>query len=196
MLLTFLFSIVPNWPIVLVFLGVASRLMLAPVQKFTIDQQKRISQLKPRLDALSRAHKSRVSRLNEDDRRAELAGHLRDIHNLKRSHGVRDGWMFLSTLAQLPVFIWLYRSIQSHSLLMHASYAWVPSLLAPDPLFVLPIAAALAAYLSARSQKANPWLQSGMTLAFSAALPSAVVIYSIAGKLTQLGLTWSFHRTV
>lgn len=179
-MLSFLFSIVPNWPIVLVLTGVASRLAFAPLQKFALDQQRRLARAKPEIDQLSR-----------DD----LQKYVAESGRIKRAHGVKEGWLLLSTFAQMPVLIWLYRAIRANGALAGVGVAWIPSLAHADPFFILPLIAAIVALISAQRSgfKMSPWIQSAMTFAFIFALPAGVAIYSIAAQLTQMALQWNFQ---
>jgi len=181
-MLSFLFSIVPNWPLILMFVGVVSRLAFAPIQRFVFDQQRKLQEAKPEIDKLSR-----------EDARLFLTESAR----IKRTHGVKESWLLFATVAQIPVFIWLYRAIRENSALANVGFAWIPSLGHADPFFVLPLLAAVLALWSASSShgfKMTSYLQSAVTFALIMALPAGVAIYSIAAQLTQLALQSSFQK--
>jgi YidC/Oxa1 family membrane protein insertase len=185
-MLSLLFSVVPNWPLVLILIGIGSRLLLAPLQQVALVQQQRLAKAKPELDELLHRHS-----------KESFADTVQASRRVKREHGVRESWLLIATFAQLPIFIWLYHAIRSEAALQTVRVAWMPSLAAPDPLFILPLIAAAVAYWALRgpkSLKLSPWFQSALTFAFVFALPSGVAIYSIAAQVTQGILQRTFVR--
>ena len=131
-MLMFLYSVIPSWPLVLMFIGAGSRVLLFPLQAFAFRQQVRLAGVQPRLAKLRKAHSA-----GADARRLFV-----ESPRVKRESGAREGWLLVSTLAQVPVFIWLFKIIRGHGVLTAVSLAWIPSLAHPDPFSILPLVAA------------------------------------------------------
>ncbi|NLK94938.1 MAG: membrane protein insertase YidC [Clostridiales bacterium] len=109
----------------------------------------------------------------------------------------------LPTLLPLPILMALYYVFYNMTAIEGKSFLWLNDLGAPDPLYILPILAAITTYLpSALMTKATPQAEGGMNMGpmnigmsvfmgyMAMKFDSILVIYWILGGIIQLVTTY------
>lgn len=109
----------------------------------------------------------------------------------------------LPTLLPLPILMALYYVFYNMTAIEGKSFLWLTDLGAPDPLYILPILAAITTYLpSALMTKATPQAEGGMNMGpmnigmsvfmgyMAMKFDSILVIYWILGGIIQLATTY------
>ena len=172
------YMIIPNWGMAIVLLTLVIRLVLFPLQIFTLRQQEKMKRLKPKLDELQ-------ERLKSDGRR-----HLAERSVLLKENGVKPWVTMLLTLIQLPLLISMFKAISQNQALQSASFVWIPNLAAADPTFILPILLSMACWLQYRRQSQDGPRAMGSVLAianfaFMVTMPAGVGLYSLVSTALQ-----------
>lgn len=171
-------AVMPNWALALVLLTTLIRLLLFPLQVLSLREQAKLKALKPRLDRLQEMYK--------DDGRTLL----RERSVLLREAGSRPWLALLTALVPLPIFISLYKTLSVSAELKAASLAWIPSLAATDPLFVLPLLAASLTWLQSRESRAAnlslAYLLPALSFFFLVTMPAGLALYSVTNSALQV----------
>jgi YidC/Oxa1 family membrane protein insertase len=171
------YTIIPNWGMAIVLLTITIRVVLFPLQIFTLRQQEKMKQLKPQLDSLQERFKSDGRRL------------LAERSAILKENGARPWVTMLLTLIQLPLLISMFKAISDNPALQSASFVWIPNLAAADPTFILPILLSLACWLQYRGQNQEGTIGSILAIAnfaFMVTMPAGVGLYSLANTALQL----------
>ena len=171
------YTIIPNWGMAIVLLTIAIRVVLFPLQIFTLRQQEKMKQLKPQLDSLQERFKSDGRRL------------LAERSAILIENGARPWVTMLLTLIQLPLLISMFKAISDNPALQSASFVWIPNLAAADPTFILPILLSLACWLQYWGQNQEGTIGSILAIAnfaFMVTMPAGVGLYSLANTALQL----------
>ena len=171
------YTIIPNWGMAIVLLTIAIRVVLFPLQIFTLRQQEKMKQLKPQLDSLQERFKSDGRRL------------LAERSAILKENGARPWVTMLLTLIQLPLLISMFKAISDNPALQSASFVWIPNLAAADPTFILPILLSLACWLQYWGQNQEGTIGSILAIAnfaFMVTMPAGVGLYSLANTALQL----------
>lgn len=173
------YTIIPNWGMAIVLLTVVIRVVLFPLQIFTLRQQEKMKRLKPKLDELQERFKSDGRRL------------LTERSVLLKESGARPWVTMLLTLIQLPLLISMFKAISQDQALQSASFVWIPNLAAADPTFILPLLLSLACWLQFRGQNQEGPRAMGFVLAvanfaFMVTMPAGVGLYSLVSTVLQL----------
>jgi YidC/Oxa1 family membrane protein insertase len=175
-----------HWGWTILALAITVRALLFPLQVFTFKQQRLLAKIQPELDDLSKQHKDDPMKL------------FKAMGDVKKREGVKTGLTFLSSLVQLPLFMSIYKSFSNFHALTAGSFAWLPTLGAPDPLFIFPVVMAVTSYFQQRmapqsNAQANPQMTAVMkfmplmSLAFMVMMPSGLVFYYAVSGVLQLG---------
>lgn len=147
-LLYFIYSIVQNYGVSIIIFSIIAKLILLP---FTIKQtksMKEMSMINPELQKLQQKYKNNKQKLNEETMK------------LYQEHGVNPLGGCLPLLLQFPVIIGLFTVLREPHLwvftepgqfeMVNKAFLWLKDLGNPDPLYILPILAALTTYLSTK----------------------------------------------
>jgi YidC/Oxa1 family membrane protein insertase len=155
-----------------------ARLALLPlgirIARAAANQQRTMARLQPALDALRRTHKNNSKRLAEETSR------------LLTREGVSPFSVggCLGSLAQIPVFVALYSSVQQAAA-VGGRFLWIRDLAKPD--WPLAIAATIFTVLATATGGVVPSQNRTMILSISAAVTIAILSKTAAG----VGLYWA-----
>jgi YidC/Oxa1 family membrane protein insertase len=181
-LISFFQSSFQNWGLTILVSALLIRGLLFPLQIFNFKQQSRLKNIQPALDEAS-------VRFKEDPLRL-----YKELSQIKKRAGVRTGVSLLAALIQMPIFISIYRAFSSMQILLGGSFAWLISLGAPDPFFILPAIVAVTSFFQQR-RMAAPSSGAGilplkfmplLSFVFMVSLPSGLVGYYAVSGLLQL----------
>lgn len=126
-LLGSLYTFTASWGLSIILLTIALRVMLYPINAWTIRTQIKTQMLGPKIAEVKERYK-------DDPKRAQL-----EQFNLYRSHGVNPiAGGCLPLLIQMPFLFGMFDVLRTHPELKGASFIsphWIPDLSAPDVLF-------------------------------------------------------------
>lgn len=125
-LLKMFHSVIPSYGVAIILLCVLSKIVLYPLSYKQAQMQKKMAILQPKIAELKEKFKDDQQRLSQEQMK------------LWKKHGVNPASGCLPMLAQIPIFIALYRTIQSSIDLRGAPFLWIPDLSLPDMTFFVP----------------------------------------------------------
>lgn len=179
--LSALHSFSGSWVASIALLAVLLKVIFFPTQLFAFRQQEKLLRIKPELDAIAEKHQKNPLRIYQESA------------SLKQRSGVKTAWTFVTSLAPLPIFFSVYRVFATVPSIMIGGFAWIPSFAAPDPLYILPLIVAIAAFGQQTLFPAGgvkPEMARVMrfmpvaSLIFMVTLPSGLVLYyAVSGVL-------------
>jgi len=187
--LLFFQGLVINWGLAIMLLTVAVKLVLYPVTQRSYESMEKMKLIQPQLTELQKKY--------ENDKQ-QLA--MQQMELFKRE-GVSPLGGCLPMLAQMPIYIALYRTIWGSTELYNAPLAlWIKDMSQPDPFFVLPLLLGVLMWVQnklmppptgggemqqqmAQVQKFMPFLFTMMMLF----LPSGLVLYIFVNMVLSLG---------
>jgi len=126
-LLNVFYAIIPSYGLAIILLCVLSKLLLYPLTYKQAQTQKKMAVLQPKIAELKEKYKDDSQKLSQEQMK------------LWKKHGVNPMGGCLPMVAQIPIFIALYRTIQSSIDLRGASFLWIHDLSLPDMTFFLPV---------------------------------------------------------
>jgi YidC/Oxa1 family membrane protein insertase len=158
-------EIVGNWGIAIMLLTLVVKLATLYWTTKSIRSMKAMAVLGPKMKALQEKYK-------DDKQRAQL-----ETMALYKQHGVNPLAGCLPMLLQMPIWLALYRMLQSAGELYRQPFipGWINDLTDKDPTYVLPVALIILMFVQARLTPSNPdpsqkmqqrMMQYGMPLMF------------------------------
>jgi YidC/Oxa1 family membrane protein insertase len=187
-----------GWAIVVV--TVIINFILFPLKLSSFKSMKKMSALKPQIDAINEKYKSISIR---DPRKAEQNQEMMDLY---KKNGVNPMGGCFPMLLQLPFFFAFYKVFNVSAEMRGATWLWVTDLSQPEhlPIKILPLAMIASQILM---QKMTPQTtmdpkQQRMMYLMPLALgfmfyyfPSGLVLYYLTSNLVGLGQQWFFNKT-
>jgi YidC/Oxa1 family membrane protein insertase len=125
-LLGVFYALIPSYGVAIVLLCILSKVLLYPLTYKQAQMQMKMAELQPKIKELQERFKDDKQKLSQEQMK------------LWKKHGVNPASGCLPMLAQLPIFIALYRTIQSSIDLRGAPFLWIDDLSLPDMSFFLP----------------------------------------------------------
>ncbi|MFO8061195.1 MAG: YidC/Oxa1 family membrane protein insertase [Bacillota bacterium] len=125
-----------GWGIILLTLLV--RLVLVPLTMSQNRATLKMRELNPELERLKAKYKDDSQKLNEE------------TIKLWKEHGVNPAAGCLPMLVQMPVIIAIFSALRGFEFAADASFMWLPNLAQPDPLYILPVLAAISTYVQTK----------------------------------------------
>ncbi len=124
-LMKFFYQISSSWGVSIILLTIALRIMLYPLNAWSIKSTLRMQQVAPKVAAIQEKHK-------KDPKRAQM-----EVMNLYREQGVNPLTGCFPLLIQLPFLIGMFDLLKSMFDLRGAPFipGWIDNLTAPDVLF-------------------------------------------------------------
>ncbi len=124
-LMQFFYKLSASWGISIILLTLALRVMLYPLNAWSINSTLKMQKIAPRVSAIQAKHK-------KDPKRAQI-----EVMNLYREQGVNPLNGCFPMLIQLPFLIGMFDLLKSMFELRGASFipGWIDNLTAPDVLF-------------------------------------------------------------
>ncbi len=127
-LLEFLYSMIPNYGIVIIIFSIIIKLLVFPLTKKSFVSMREMQKVQPLLAEIKEKYKGDAQRLNKETMK------------LYKEHGVNPLGGCLPTLLQFPFLISLFIVFRSTIQLRGAVFipGWINDLSMPDTLFTLP----------------------------------------------------------
>ena len=168
-----LYSIIPNWGLVLIVFSIIIKVVLYPLSKSSIESMRKMSQLQPQINQLREKYKN-----NPQKQQSELM-------ELYRREKINPMGGCLPLLLQMPVFFALYPVVGRAFELRQAMFIpyWIEDLSRPDPYFILPISMGLSMFFQQKatikdpSQKAMVYVMPVMMVVLFVNFSSGLVLY-------------------
>lgn len=180
-LMTWTYSLTPNYGIVIILVSVLIKLVFFPLTKSSLKSMNAMKKVQPELEALKKKYKGDPKKMNQ----AQM--------ELFKKHKVNPMGGCLPILVQMPIFFALYNVLVESVQLRRAPFVgWIDDLSAPDTLFhfgtfpihVLPLIMAVTQLVQPTMGAANDSRQQMMKymmplfmLVIFYGLPSGLVLY-------------------
>ena len=180
---------VPSYGLAIVFMSIAIKLIMFPINQYQLNSMRRMQQLTPKMKELQERYKYDKAKLNEK------------IAELYSENKVNPLGGCLPLLVQMPIFIAFYRALSSmeYTVAEHAGFLWVPNIAEPDPYYGFAILAALTTFIQQRVSMADmsdktqramlftmPLMMGWLAVNLPAGLPLYWVVFNVLGILQQI----------
>lgn len=185
-----------NYAMGIILFTILIRVLLIPLTKMQLKSQRDMQELQPEINRLKEQYPGKDK---ESQRQMQEAQ-----QKLFEDRGVNQFAGCLPLLVQLPVMMGLYQSIGRTEELRQGHFLWM-NLGQHDPVFILPILAALFtlanSYFTMKSSpnqngqmKAMLYIMPLMILLISLGLPSAVTLYWVVSNAITLIQTFVYNN--
>ncbi len=199
------YLVIQNYGLAIVLFTIIIKIVLLPLTLKQTNSMKKMNELQPQLQELQKKYKNNKEKLNEK------------MMQLYRENNYNPAGGCLPLLLQFPVLIGLFRVLQSPELYVFPkevyesvvqNFLWLPNLGEPDPIYILPVLAALTTYLStkmvsnnatgdaAQTQKTMGIIMPLMIGWISIKFPSGLALYWVVSNLFQMGQQYMALRNV
>lgn len=180
----------PNYGLAIILLTVAVKTLLYPLTVRQLRSMQALRELGPQVKELQARFK--------DDK----AKQQQEIAALYKQAGANPLAGCLPLLVQLPFLTGIFYALRSFSYVSQPSFLWIRNLAASDPLFILPVLAAVTTYVSSQQTMtdnnqtsrmmllAMPAFIGYMTLHF----PAGLGLYWVASNFVQIAQQWLLYR--
>lgn len=180
---------VPSYGIAIIIMTVIIRILLFPLFVKQIRSMRAMQELQPRIQEIQKKYKN-----NPQQMQLEMA-------KMYKEAGANPLSGCLPMLIQMPVLISIFYALREYQYNPeHMSFLWLPSLGAPDPIYVLPVLAALTTFLMQKqttsgSSASGVMAQQQKIMAvfmplfigyISLSFPSGLVIYWVVSNVFQI----------
>jgi YidC/Oxa1 family membrane protein insertase len=125
--LNFLYSIIPNYGIVIIIFAIFIKIILSPLTMKSMKSMKEMQLLQPKIQKLKEEYEDEPQKLNKK------------TMELYQEYGINPMGGCFPILLQMPILISMFTVIRSTIALRHAEFIfWITDLSSPDKLFTLP----------------------------------------------------------
>lgn len=131
-----------NYGVGIILVTVVVRLILIPLTFTQTKSTAKMQQVNPELEKLKKKYKGDQQKLNEE------------TIKLWKKHGVNPAAGCLPMLIQMPIIFAMFTALREFEFAADAGFLWLQNLALPDPLFILPILAAIATFVQTRMSTA------------------------------------------
>lgn len=151
-LLLQLYNLIGNYGVSIIVFTIIVKLLLLPLNIKQTKSMKDMQRLQPELQKLNKKYKNNKEKLNEETLK------LYKVYKVNPAAGC------LPLLLQFPILIGLYGTLREPATWVftggmidsvNMSFMWIDNLNNPDPIYVLPILAALFTFISQKFTMAN-----------------------------------------
>lgn len=177
--LTFMYNLTsiigfPSYGTAIILLTVIIRMLLYPLTVKQVKAMKAMRELGPKLKELQKKYKDNKTKQQEE------------IAKLYKTSGVNPLAGCLPMMIQMPFLASMFYALRNFSYVSHPGFLWIKNLSGRDPLYILPILAAITTYIASQQtmNETNPQNQ-----LMSIAMP-CVIGYMAIHFPAGLGLYW------
>jgi membrane protein insertase, YidC/Oxa1 family, C-terminal domain len=164
----------PSYGIAIILLTVIIRILLYPLTVKQVESMKAMRELGPKLKELQEKYKNNKTKQQEE------------IAALYKKSGVNPLSGCLPMVIQMPFLASMFYALRSFSYVSHPGFLWIKTLSGRDPLYILPVLAAITTYISSRQTMTEANSQNQL---MSIAMP-CVIGYMAIHFPAGLGLYW------
>lgn len=166
-----------SYGIAIILLTLVIKLITLPLTFSQTRMQKKMALLNPELDALKKKYQNNPEKLN------------RETVELWRKHNINPATGCLPMLLQLPFFIAFFGMLRNYTYAGAAQFLWM-DLAQPDPLFIMPVLAAVTTYFQMKQTSTGDATQKSMMMfmplmigAFSLRFVAGLTLYWVASNV-------------
>lgn len=174
----------PNYGVAIILMTIIVKMLLYPLTAKQISSTKSMMELQPKMKAIQTRYKDDKVMLNQK------------LAELYKEQGVNPLAGCLPLLVQMPIMIGIFYGIRDFQYAGPASFLWMQSISAPDPLYILPVLSALTTFIQSKqtmpdtSSPQNKVMLYFMPLFIgyiSFTFPAGLVLYWVVMNLMQIG---------
>ncbi|NOZ02389.1 MAG: membrane protein insertase YidC [Deltaproteobacteria bacterium] len=186
------YGLIPSYGLAIILLTLIVKLLtLYPTQK-SMQQMKRMGDLKPKMDEIRQKFKDDKTKMNQA---------MMDLYKREKVNPLGG---CLPMLLQMPIWIALYRTIYGAVDLYHMPlFLWIDDLSGPDPYFVMPVLLGGLMFVQQRmtptmgdqtQAKIMMYMMPIMFTVFMWFLPSGLVFYILINTVLAIAHQWYVRR--
>lgn len=189
-----------SWPVAIVLLTVLIKALLWPITARSLKSMRGMQKIKPELDKMRAELTAKAKKLGQDKPDPQELNRV--TFELYKKHGVNPLGGCLPMLLQLPVYISLYRTIQSSvGLYNQPLFGWIHDLTQKDPYYVLPLVLGAVMFVQQKvtpqaggdpaQQKMMMYFMPVLFTVMMLQLPSGLTLYILVN--TALGIAQTLY---
>ena len=180
-----------SYGVAIILLTILIKMILYPLTVKQVKSMKGMQELQPKMKKLQEQYKNNPQMMQQK------------IAELYKEAGVNPLAGCLPLLIQMPILMGMYYSLYNfHFEEGMEAFAWLPSLSQPDPMYILPVLAALTTFLQQKqtTTEMNQQMKIMMTVMpifigwISLQFPSGLVLYWVTMNITQIIQQWWMYR--
>lgn len=164
----------PSYGIAIILLTVLIRILLYPLTVKQVKSMKAMRELGPKMKEVQEKFKNNKAKQQEE------------IAALYKKSGVNPLSGCLPVVIQMPFLASMFYALRNFSYVSHPGFLWIKTLSGRDPLYILPVLAAVTTYISSRQTMTEANSQNQL---MSVAMP-CVIGYMAVHFPAGLGLYW------
>ncbi len=172
----------PNYGVAIILLTMAIKMVLYPFSVKQVKSMKAMQELGPKIKELQEKHK--------DDKIIQQ----QKIAALYKTAGVNPLAGCLPLLIQMPFLASIFYAIRDFGYVSQPSFLWIKTLAGTDPLYLLPLLAAVTTYVSSRQTMTDSSQQNKMMLVvmplfigyMTLRFPAGLGLYWVVSNLVQI----------
>lgn len=197
MVLNWLYSVVPNYPVDIILMTILLKLILEPLTYQQLRTSFVISRIQGELQEIANKYK------NDPQQAAQLQS------KIYKEHGVNPLIGCLLPLLQIPIFFGLYGSLVQNPNFKGLPFLWVPDISKPDPTWITVIAMVVVTYFQfkftsqattdpamQRQQNMMMWIFVIMIGWIARSFPFGVALYWMAFSLISIVESFIIRKMV
>jgi len=180
-----IYNYIHNWGLTIIVLTILLRILLFPLNHYSIKSMKKMSQLAPEIQKLQKKYKDDPQKLQEE------------MFKLYAKYGTNPLSGCLPILLQIPIFIALYNVLLVTVELKMVPFLWIPDLSEKDPYYILPILMGLSMIaqqwitpVQDKNQKMMMYIMAAVFTFLFMNFPAGLVLYWLTNNI--LGIIQSF----
>jgi len=181
-----------SYGMAIILLTIIIKMILYPLTVKQVKSMKAMQELSPKMKKLQEKYKNDPQLMQQK------------IGALYQEAGVNPLAGCLPLLIQMPILMGMYYALYNFQYPSEAAAAflWLPSMSAPDPLYILPVLSALTTFLQQKmsTTEMNQQMKIMMTVMplfigwISLKFPSGLVLYWVTMNIVQIAQQWWMYR--
>jgi YidC/Oxa1 family membrane protein insertase len=195
-----------DWGAAIVLATVLLRLVLFPVNQYSMVSMKKTQIQMQRLQPKIKAIRNKYKKVKDAANRNKMNQEMMELYRKEGVNPMGGLTGCLPLLAQFPILIGFYNMLTVAVELRGAPFIWVSDLSAPDPIWVLPILMGGTMFIQQRMAmtkvKDPQQLQQQRIMLFmpivfgiiGISMPSGLVLYWFVNNLLGIGQQWLVNR--
>jgi YidC/Oxa1 family membrane protein insertase len=197
---------VPNWGVAIILLTVGLRVLLFPLNQYSMVKMRRVagdmSRVQPKLKAIQAKYKK-----NKDpEARQKMNAETMELYKREGVNPFGGVSGCLPLLIQMPI-LWAFFDVLTATIELRGApfFGWILDLTHPDPFWITPILMGLTMFVQQKmtpTANVDPQQQRMMlfmpvifTVMFGS-LPSGLVLYYFVNNLLGIGQQWLVNRHI
>ncbi|MGI6575125.1 MAG: YidC/Oxa1 family membrane protein insertase [bacterium] len=176
-ILKFFYTYLGNWGFAIIGLTFIIRLVLWPLTQKQTNSMRRMQEIQPKIKKVQEKYKNNPEKMNKE------------VMDLYKKHNINPMAGCLPILVQFPILIALFRVLHDMEYIGDGSFFWIKDLSLPDPIYVLPILAAITTYISQKQMTTDPKQAQMMAFMplligwFATRFPAGLALYWVASNV-------------